>query len=177
MKLLCVLLMSLALVGGKKLKDDKGEAEKTRFFGGPPPHAQGPPFGTHGVGGPGHFGGRPQVGIPPLGHQGHPVVGGVGHGIVGGVVPPVAPSSNCRYWCKTPEGAAYCCENINQPADPIATQVVKPGQCPPVRPVCPRIFGPPITCSNDGVCSGVDKCCFDRCLGEHVCKAPLGYGR
>ncbi|XP_076030890.1 uncharacterized protein LOC143019076 [Oratosquilla oratoria] len=54
---------------------------------------------------------------------------------------------------------------------------VKPGQCPPVRPVCPRTFAPPITCFSDASCAGVDKCCFDRCLGERVCKPPLGLGR
>ncbi|XP_076050758.1 uncharacterized protein LOC143031148 [Oratosquilla oratoria] len=83
-----------------------------------------------------------------------------------------ASSASCRYWCKTPEGQAYCCEGENQPPGPLA---VKPGVCPPVRPVCPpvRTFsGPPVTCSNDGSCGGADKCCFDRCLGEHVCKAP-----
>nr|XP_027209462.1 uncharacterized protein LOC113802963 [Penaeus vannamei] len=88
----------------------------------------------------------------------------------------VAPPSTCRYWCRTPEGQAYCCENINQPQS--TAGVVKPGFCPPVRPVCPlRSFQPPFTCSNDGACGGIDKCCFDRCLGEHVCKAPLGIGR
>merc|ERR1712142_108248 len=87
---------------------------------------------------------------------------------------PVAPPSSCRYWCRTPEGQAYCCENVNQPQS--AAGVVKPGRCPPVRPVCPtRSFQPPFTCSNDGACGGFDKCCFDRCLGEHTCKAPLGY--
>ncbi|XP_076030889.1 uncharacterized protein LOC143019075 [Oratosquilla oratoria] len=152
------------------------------------------------VGNPGFVGGDPGFGgvNPGLGGVspgfggvnsgfggGNPGLGGVNPGF-GGVNPgfgganPVsggAPSSGCRYWCKTPEGAAYCCENVNQPTNPIATQVVKPGQCPPVRPVCPRVSGPPATCSNDGVCGGADKCCFDRCLGEHVCKPPLGFGR
>ncbi|XP_076040381.1 uncharacterized protein LOC143024977 [Oratosquilla oratoria] len=80
--------------------------------------------------------------------------------------------AKCRYWCKTPEGQFYCCEGNNRPTGPVA---VKPGFCPPVRPVCPpvRTFdGPPVICSNDGSCGGADKCCFDRCLEEHVCKAP-----
>ncbi|XP_076040757.1 uncharacterized protein LOC143025066 [Oratosquilla oratoria] len=89
-----------------------------------------------------------------------------------GPPPHSRPGSTCRYWCKTPEGAAYCCEGSNRPTGPVT---VKPGFCPPVRPVCPpvRSFqGPPVTCSSDGSCGGADKCCFDRCLGEHVCKAP-----
>ncbi|XP_076040758.1 uncharacterized protein LOC143025114 [Oratosquilla oratoria] len=89
-----------------------------------------------------------------------------------GPPPHSRPGATCRYWCKTPEGQAYCCDIGNRPPGPVT---VKPGFCPPVRPVCPpvRSFpGPPITCSNDGSCGGADKCCFDRCLKEHVCKAP-----
>ena len=111
-------------------------------------------------------GGFPGIGVG--------VVGGVGHG--SGARP-----ATCRYWCKTPEGQAYCCENVNQAEKPaIASQVVKPGLCPPVRPDCPlrQFGGPPQTCSKDGDCASVDKCCFDRCLGEHVCKPPRGsYGK
>merc|ERR1712002_56817 len=101
--------------------------------------------------------------------------GGFGVGLGGGLGG--ASSSSCRYWCRTPQGQAYCCEGANEPQS--AVGIVKPGQCPPVRPVCPptRSFGPPRTCSNDGACGGIDKCCFDTCLQEHVCKAPLGYGR
>ncbi|KAK7078797.1 hypothetical protein SK128_013929 [Halocaridina rubra] len=55
----------------------------------------------------------------------------------------------------------------------------KQGQCPPVRPQCPpvRNFAPPQTCFNDFQCSGIDKCCFDRCLEETICKPPIGFGR
>ncbi|XP_037772699.1 whey acidic protein-like, partial [Penaeus monodon] len=77
--------------------------------------------------------------------------------------------SECRYWCKTPEGQAYCCETVHEPETPVGT---KPLNCPQVRPTCPRFHGPPNTCSNDYKCAGLDKCCFDRCLGEHVCKPP-----
>lgn len=91
--------------------------------------------------------------------------GGVGNYGGGG-------SDTCRYWCKTDLGAYYCCENGRKQPGIIAT---KPGSCPPVRATCPR-FRPPTTCSNDGSCRGIDKCCFDKCLGEHVCKAPLPIG-
>ncbi|XP_042883940.1 glycine-rich cell wall structural protein 1-like [Penaeus japonicus] len=165
--------------------------QQGRFFGGL--GGLSPVGGLGPVGGVGHLSPLGGVGgVNPVGGFGvNPVLGGgfgvnpvhgggfgVGPGI-GGIVPgisPVAPPSACRYWCRTPEGQAYCCENISQPQS--AAGVVKPGFCPPVRPVCPlRSFQPPFTCSNDGACGGIDKCCFDRCLGEHVCKPPLGIGR
>ncbi|XP_037792135.1 glycine-rich cell wall structural protein 1-like [Penaeus monodon] len=169
--------------GRSRSKAQSGKKE-SRFFGGlggfDPVGGLGGGFGLGG--GLGGLGGG--FGVEPSlagGFGFNPALSG-GFGVnpgFGGVNPaftPVAPPSTCRYWCRTPEGQAYCCENINQPQS--AAGVVKPGFCPPVRPVCPlRSFQPPFTCSNDGACGGIDKCCFDRCLGEHVCKAPLGIGR
>ncbi|XP_066986785.1 uncharacterized protein [Macrobrachium rosenbergii] len=96
--------------------------------------------------------------------------GGINPGFGGGFG---GVSNTCRRWCRTPEGQAYCCETNDEP-DTIP--FVKPGVCPPVRPQCPpvRSFAPPQPCSNDSKCGGVDKCCFDRCLEEHVCKPPVG---
>ncbi|XP_068231861.1 pupal cuticle protein Edg-91-like [Palaemon carinicauda] len=106
--------------------------------------------------------------------------GGINPGFGGGINPGFGGgfggvSQTCRRWCRTPEGQAYCCESNNEPE---TLPFVKPGQCPPVRPQCPpvRSFAPPQTCSNDSKCGGVDKCCFDRCLEEHVCKPPVGSG-
>ncbi|KAF2367912.1 WAP-type 'four-disulfide core' domain [Trinorchestia longiramus] len=104
--------------------------------------------------------------VQPTGHVG---------AVVGGISQPVG-SSGCRYWCKTPEGQAYCCESSSQPAKhPVAAIVDKPGLCPPVRAVCPlrSHIGAPQTCSKHGDCFNQDRCCFDRCLGEHVCKEPV----
>ncbi|XP_063615201.1 uncharacterized protein LOC134788256 [Penaeus indicus] len=83
--------------------------------------------------------------------------------------------SQCRYWCRNPENQVYCCENTFEPEGPVGT---KPLNCPIVRPTCPfNVRGlRPITCSNDYRCGGVDKCCFDRCLQEHVCKPPSFFG-
>ncbi|XP_068230683.1 ATP-dependent RNA helicase glh-2-like [Palaemon carinicauda] len=148
----------LTVAAFAKDKENKGN---TRFFGGFNPDFGGglnqgfggfnPGFGSGFGGG---FGG-----INP----------GFGGGFGGGV------SQTCRRWCRTPEGQAYCCESNNEPE---TLPFVKPGQCPPVRPQCPpvRSFAPPQTCSNDSKCGGVDKCCFDRCLEEHVCKPPVGSG-
>nr|ACU25382.1 crustin 1 [Panulirus japonicus] len=99
---------------------------------------------------------------------GHGSGGGVHGGVHGGVP---GQSSSCRYWCRTPQGQAYCCENAAKPPGPVGT---KPGSCPIVRPDCPptRTFLGPQTCSNDFSCAGSDKCCYDTCLGEHVCKPP-----
>ncbi|XP_042219194.1 ATP-dependent RNA helicase glh-2-like [Homarus americanus] len=138
-------------------------------FGGNP--AVGGGFGGNPAFG-GGFGGNPAFGG---GFGGNSGFGGGFGGLGGGFL--VNPPSGCRYWCRTPQGQAYCCENVNEPQS--FAGVVKPGQCPPVRPVCPpvRNFGPPSSCSNDGACGGVDKCCFDTCLQQHTCKAPLGFGR
>ncbi|XP_076030612.1 uncharacterized protein LOC143018913 [Oratosquilla oratoria] len=211
MKILCVLLTTLALALGQgtiHTGQPEGRAN-TRFFGGGlsglvssvagiasgilgggghhghghRPHT---PVGIGGhtpVGIGGHtpvgIGGHTPVGIgghTPVGIGGHTPVGigtvghghNTGHGSHGG-----SGSSSCRYWCNTPEGAFYCCEDARRPTNPFVVNIVKPGRCPPVRPICPRFSGAPITCSKDGDCGGVDKCCFDRCLGEHVCKPPL----
>merc|ERR1711887_25015 len=128
---------------------------------------------------PGFIGGNPGFGgINPGLAGGNPGFGGINPGL-GGTPPgfggPV--TGGCRYWCRTPQGQTYCCENANQAA---TVPFLKPGRCPPVRPSCPptrNFFGPPQTCSNDGRCPGVDKCCFDTCLQEHVCKPPLGVGK
>ncbi|CAL4070575.1 unnamed protein product, partial [Meganyctiphanes norvegica] len=104
--------------------------------------------------------------------------GGLNPGFGGGLNPGFGgpATGGCRYWCRTPQGQSYCCENSNQST---LLPFTKPGQCPPVRPSCPptRFGGPPRTCSNDSRCPGVDKCCFDTCLQEHVCKPPLGVGK
>merc|ERR1712179_864313 len=113
----------------------------------------------------------------------NPVVGGVntgfggvnsGYGVGGGLG---SSSGSCRYWCRTPQGQAYCCEGGNEVA---SLPTVKPGQCPPVRLQCPPTrlgFRPPQQCSNDSRCPGVEKCCFDTCLLHHTCKVPISiYG-
>merc|ERR1712198_258624 len=85
-------------------------------------------------------------------------------------------SSTCRYWCRDHQSRYYCCESGNQ-APSIPT--IKPGSCPPRRPVCPNTrnqFRPPQPCSSDGSCAGVDKCCYDICLRESVCKPPQAGG-
>ncbi|KAA0200681.1 hypothetical protein HAZT_HAZT004121 [Hyalella azteca] len=80
---------------------------------------------------------------------------------------------SCRYWCRTPDFKYYCCPT-GWPTTSTTTTVspVKPGLCPPVRPVCPRIFGPPNPCKVDINCPGADKCCYDVCLTHFVCKPP-----
>ncbi|XP_042882158.1 glycine-rich cell wall structural protein-like [Penaeus japonicus] len=124
----------------------------------------------------GGFGGSPGFG----GSGGFPGVGGFGGfpgaGGFGGLSPAAAQGpSQCRYWCKTPENQAYCCETNLEPEGPVGT---KPLGCPDVRPTCPVGLRSqrPILCSNDYKCFGADKCCFDRCLEEHVCKPPSFFG-
>ncbi|XP_047489831.1 uncharacterized protein LOC125039681 [Penaeus chinensis] len=84
---------------------------------------------------------------------------------------PTTLHQSCTYWCATPENQFYCCEH--GPTKPTLPPFGRPGCCPAVRPECPTTrVGPPETCSHDHACtrSPTDKCCFDRCLGRHVCK-------
>ncbi|XP_042857765.1 uncharacterized protein LOC122244036, partial [Penaeus japonicus] len=148
-------------------------------------------FGLHGAGfQPGGFGvHQPGFGVQTgfagqPGFGGQPVIGGQNFGGQGGPVgspgflarPPVSlPSNNCRLWCKGKyPGQFYCCEDSSKP---VTIPVNKPGACPPTRPVCPRFFTPPLvapqTCGDDSKCPGYDKCCFDICLEEHVCKPAV----
>ncbi|XP_076051103.1 uncharacterized protein LOC143031311 [Oratosquilla oratoria] len=111
------------------------------------------------------------AGTFPHNHGGH-VVGG-GHHVVGGGHevgggghvgghPGVFPGRPCKNYCKNEYSNKYeCCDHI------------RPGQCPPVRSVCPLsdTFQPPNPCFNDDDCYGEqDKCCFDTCLGHKTCK-------
>ncbi|XP_063611450.1 uncharacterized protein LOC134785097 [Penaeus indicus] len=101
--------------------------------------------------------------------------GSVGVGPIG-FPSATAPPATCRRWCRTPEDAVYCCEDKYEPEAPVGT---KPLDCPDVRDTCPPVRTlqeqGPVRCSSDFKCGGFDKCCFDRCLGEHVCKPPSFY--
>ena len=156
---LIVMILAFAAVSSAFPKEKSSGSKKRGLFHGV--NSFGGNFGVN----PGSFVNRPTFGGN--------FNGGFNSGFGGGIG---RPSSGCRYWCRTPQGQAYCCENENQRPTGVG---LKPGQCPPVRPVCPptRSYGPPQTCSNDYSCGGIDKCCFDTCLQEHVCKAPIGYGR
>ncbi|XP_027227947.2 uncharacterized protein [Penaeus vannamei] len=85
---------------------------------------------------------------------------------------------SCKYWCRSPENQYYCCDRGNNQGQGNYPGS-KPGFCPAVRDVCPPTrfgVGRPIQCAHDGQCYGTsDKCCFDRCLGEHVCKPATYY--
>ncbi|XP_064115796.1 pupal cuticle protein 36-like [Macrobrachium nipponense] len=107
------------------------------------------------------------IGNPGFGvgfQQGFGGFGGFGGGFQPGF------GVGCRYSCRAPNGQFVCCGNSG-----FGT---KPGQCPPIRPVCPdvRNFAPPQPCIIDHECTGLDKCCFDTCLEERVCKPPHGIG-
>ncbi|XP_076050994.1 uncharacterized protein LOC143031263 [Oratosquilla oratoria] len=93
---------------------------------------------------------------------------GVGHGIGHG--------GGCMIWCRTPLGVPFCCKRPGQ-ANPLPR--VKAGICPPVPPVCPptRSQGSSQPCTHDEKCRGSEKCCYDTCSQEHVCKLPNSSGR
>ncbi|XP_018011791.1 ctenidin-1 [Hyalella azteca] len=136
------------------------------FGGGKKPLGPGPgPIG----GGVGPIGGGPLVGGGPLGGGGF----GGGIGPIGGDYDDLGlggdfggdlGAGGCKHFCKSPTGKYVCCP----------TNGPKPGECPPVRPTCPRINAPKL-CITDFECFGVDKCCFDNCLKERVCKPPHPY--
>nr|ACV84092.1 crustin-like antimicrobial peptide [Penaeus indicus]ARS65735.1 crustin-like antimicrobial peptide [Penaeus indicus] len=90
---------------------------------------------------------------------------GVSGGVAGGGFVPgvpghggIAPGFECNY-CRTRYGYVCC----------------KPGRCPPVRDTCPGIRNRPPICRQDTECFGSDKCCYDTCLNDTVCK-PIVLG-
>ncbi|XP_047468303.1 acanthoscurrin-1-like [Penaeus chinensis] len=119
-------------------------------------------------------------GIQPGGFHGGGIQGGFQAGGIPGASAVIGSGisngpSECRYWCRTPEGQAYCCETAYEPERPVGTKLL---ECPDVRPTCPQSIraGGPVRCSNDYKCANLDKCCYDRCLKEHVCKPPSIFG-
>ncbi|XP_037772700.1 uncharacterized protein LOC119568318 [Penaeus monodon] len=74
------------------------------------------PGGFAGVHGGGLFGG----GFNSGGIHGGSAI--IGSGISNG-------PSECRYWCKTPEGQAYCCETVHEPENLLSKPLM-----PQVRP-------------------------------------------
>ncbi|CAL4178572.1 unnamed protein product [Meganyctiphanes norvegica] len=96
----------------------------------------------------------------------NPGFGGVNPGVGGGVVP--ASGSVCQFWCN--RGGKYvCCENSQQ---------AHPGRCPVPRPQCPPVrsgFQGPQSCNLDIDCPFQNKCCYDTCLNDRVCKPAQYY--
>ncbi|KAG7160758.1 uncharacterized protein LOC121875885 [Homarus americanus] len=77
-----------------------------------------------------------------------------------------AEGAGCRYYCRTPTAAIYCCEEDTDPAT--RPEVKSGGVCPAPETQCspdPQ----PIPCSNDSRCPGEEKCCFDVCHERHIC--------
>ncbi|XP_042865728.1 glycine-rich cell wall structural protein-like [Penaeus japonicus] len=160
--MLRLVVFSVVAVAMAQAQTDK-EKTNTRLFGGGVPGAvggfPGGGGGFPGAGGgfPGAGGGFPGVGggFPGAG-GGFPGAGGGFPGAGGGF--PGAGGGfpggfKCNY-CRTPVGYVCC----------------KPGFCPPVRDVCPGVRNRPPICRQDTDCVGSDKCCFDRCLNDTVCK-------
>ena len=83
-----------------------------------------------------------------------------------------APPAYCRYWCRTKDNKFFCCRYFRPTTTTTTTKKPrKPGFCPKIRTVCPKkIFGPPVICNDDYECAGTDKCCYDRCIQDRVCK-------
>ncbi|CAL4251075.1 unnamed protein product [Meganyctiphanes norvegica] len=96
----------------------------------------------------------------------NPGFGGLNPSVGGGVDPPSG--RVCQFWCN--RGGQYvCCENSQQ---------AHPGRCPVPRPQCPPVrsgFQGPQSCNLDIDCPFQNKCCYDTCLNDRVCKPALYY--
>merc|ERR1719320_1867407 len=149
-------ILLVALTAQSALSAPSDSSSNTRgFFGGQRPVGG---FNT-GVTGGLVGGGRPVIGAvsPPIINP--PTIGG-------GVIP--SSGSVCQFWC-TRGGRYVCCENSQQ---------AHPGRCPVPRPQCPPVrsgFQGPQSCNLDIDCPYQNKCCYDTCLRERVCKPALYY--
>ncbi|ROT75778.1 hypothetical protein C7M84_005681, partial [Penaeus vannamei] len=100
---------------------------------------------------------------------------------------------SCIHYCESlygPEVRPYCCrmakvfleeereegeDSRNSEYRPIVEKTLSVDECPPVRSFCPRAghYVVPLVCSNDGVCTSPDKCCYDACLDTNICKTAV----
>ena len=53
-----------------------------------------------------------------------------------------------------------------------AALAIHEGKCAGVRALCTRneFF---TKCAYDGQCAASDKCCYDACVGRHICKSAV----
>ncbi|XP_076051007.1 uncharacterized protein LOC143031268 [Oratosquilla oratoria] len=105
-----------------------------------------------------------------------PLPNGVGQGGGHGVGHGIGHGGGCIKWCHTPLNVVYCCAHPG-PGDSFPG--VKPGSCPPIRYQCSQHRvqnSDPQICTHDGNCRGSEKCCYDTCWKEHVCKLPNSSG-
>merc|ERR1739840_12750 len=153
-----VLLVALVSQGPTRAAPSDKSGSNTRFF-----NINHPVGGYNGGGLNTGFGGANQ------GFGGvNPNVGAVSPPILGGGIVP-ASGSVCQFWCN--RGGQYvCCENSQQ---------AHPGGCPVPRPQCPPVRAGlgqgPQPCNLDIDCPFQNKCCYDTCLSDRVCKPALYY--
>ncbi|XP_076048584.1 uncharacterized protein LOC143029659 [Oratosquilla oratoria] len=80
-----------------------------------------------------------------------------------------AQEATCRHWCSDGE-IFYCCQEEHKPPGP--EKVKLNFSCPPPEIKCLG-SGHTDSCIDDSNCQGNDKCCWNSCLGSHVCMPSL----
>ncbi|CAL4112669.1 unnamed protein product [Meganyctiphanes norvegica] len=75
-------------------------------------------------------------------------------------------------WCKNFKGEYACCEKVKKPTITCPVDKRPTGNCDlPIDYQRGPLVGPQ-PCDYDHQCGGDALCCWDSCLGGHVCKYP-----